>query len=499
MLAPGAQIGRYHLLRRLAIGGMAELHLACAEGVAGFQKVVVLKRVLPHLAEDPDFVRLFLNEARLAAHLDHPNVVSVIDIGEAGHEYFFAMEYVHGRNAREVLREASNRGGMPLDVALTIVVGAAAGLHCAHEAADLSGSPLGIVHRDVSPANLLISYDGAVRLTDFGIAKAVERPSETVGGAFKGKIGYMSPEQCRGETVDRRSDVFALGVVLFELTTCERLFFADNDFAILNNVIHGRYDRPSARVRDYPPALEAIVMRALALDPAERYPSADALRDDLEAFAHEQHLRLSTSVVADWMLELYGRPPFPRVELQPPDSGAGPAVPTLVLAPPEVPTSPTEVAVLEPFPRPPTQRSTQPSRVALAVGATIVALAGIAGVAAWQWMPAEPDPRPAEAVASDDVAEPVDGPPAVPADDSAPAVAVPEPPAEAEPALEESPEAKPSEAKPSEAKPSEAEPSEAEPSSGPNPAKKKRTRRKKAKRTRKPVVRDLDTPYPVDR
>ena len=178
LLAPGARVGRYHLLRRLAIGGMAELHLACAEGVAGFQKVVVLKRVLPHLAADDAFVRMFLNEARLAANLDHPNLVQVIDIGEAEGEYFYVMEYVHGRNARELLAAAAHRGGMPIEVALAIVVSAAAGLHHAHERCDLEGRALGLVHRDVSPSNVLVSYDGATKLTDFGIAKASARSTE---------------------------------------------------------------------------------------------------------------------------------------------------------------------------------------------------------------------------------------------------------------------------------------------------------------------------------
>ncbi|MEM6996081.1 MAG: protein kinase [Myxococcota bacterium] len=333
LLAPGARVGRYHLLRRLAIGGMAELQLACAEGLAGFQKVVVLKHVLPHLAADPDFVELFLNEARLAATLTHPNIVQVSDIGEADGDYFYVMEYVHGRNARELLREAGRRGSMPLDVALTIGIGAAAALSHAHEARDLAGEPLGLVHRDLSPANLLVSYDGAVKLTDFGIAKAAARSTETIGGAVKGKIGYMSPEQCRGETVDQRSDIFALGVVLCELTTCERLFFADNDFAILNKVISGSFERPSERVAGYPPELERIVLKALAGDRDERYATADALRQDLETFAHERRLRTSAATIADWMRETFGRPPFPRVEVVPAPTPGAPVVPTLVADP----------------------------------------------------------------------------------------------------------------------------------------------------------------------
>ena len=349
LLAPGAQVGRYHLLRRLAIGGMAELHLACAEGVAGFQKVVVLKRVLPHLAADRSFVDLFLNEARIAANLDHPNLVQVMDIGEADGEYFYVMEYVHGRNARELLGEAANRGGMPLAVALAVVIASASGLHHAHERTDLEGRALGLVHRDVSPSNVLISYDGAIKITDFGIAKASARTAETIGGAMKGKIGYMSPEQCRGEAVDRRSDIFALGILLYELTTTERLFFGESDFAVLNKVVHGRFDSPSARVPGYPPALERIVLRALALDPAERYPSAGEMLRDLESFAHEQRLRYSAAVVTDWMNEAFGTPPFPRVEQRPaPSDDPLEAMPTLVLVGGIGPADPEALTRAEP-------------------------------------------------------------------------------------------------------------------------------------------------------
>ncbi|MCX4241191.1 serine/threonine-protein kinase [Paraliomyxa miuraensis] len=342
VLAPGMRVGRYHLLRRLAIGGMAELHLACAEGLAGFQKVVVLKRVLPHLAADADFIRLFVNEARLAANLDHPNLVQVMDIGEADGEYFYVMEHVHGRNAREILGAAAERGGLPLPVALTIVTAAAAGLHHAHERTDLDGNPLGLVHRDVSPSNVLISHDGAIKVTDFGIAKASARSTETIGGTMKGKIGYMAPEQCRGEAVDRRSDVFALGILLYELTTTERLFFGDNDFAVLNRVVQGRFDPPSVRVPDYPPALERIVLRALSLEPDDRYPTAAALLQDVETFVHEEHLRCTPAVVGEWMAEVFGHPPFPRVELRPAE-GDDPleTIPTLVPVSHEAPADPS--------------------------------------------------------------------------------------------------------------------------------------------------------------
>lgn len=366
LLAPGTRIGRYYLLHRLAIGGMAELHLACAEGVAGFQKVVVLKHVLPHLAADPNFVQMFLNEARLAATLDHPNIVQVTDIGESEGDYFYVMEYVHGRNARELLRAATTMDGLPLEVALAITIGAASALNHAHAATDLSGEALGLVHRDVSPANLLVSYDGAVKLADFGIAKAAARSTETIGGAVKGKIGYMSPEQCRGERVDQRSDLFALGVVLFELTTCERLFYADNDFAVLNQVITGNVDRPSDRVPDYPKRLEEIVLKALANDPRERYATADEVRRDLETFVHEEHLRCTPATVADWMKLAFGKPDYPKVELVAVAEPDAPRVPTLITGNDEAPTTIHDAAIAEV--KPPATR-----RWPLVLGALMIA------------------------------------------------------------------------------------------------------------------------------
>lgn len=330
LLAAGTRIGKYHLLQRLAVGGMAELYLACAEGLAGFQKVVVVKHVLPHLATDPEFVAMFLNEARIAATLAHPNIVHVTDIGEAGGDFFYTMEFVHGRNVRELLREGSKVGGIPLDVALTIGIAATSALEHAHSARDMDGSTLGLIHRDVSPANILVSYEGTAKLTDFGIAKASQKSAETIGGAIKGKVGYMSPEQCRGERLDQRSDLFALGVVLFEVTTCQRLFFGDNDFAILNKVLKGQFDRPSDRIPDYPAELEQIVLRALAPDPDERYSSAMELRQDLEAFVHEARVRTTPAVVAAWMKEVFGTPRAPSIEVVH-DAREGPDTPTLVV------------------------------------------------------------------------------------------------------------------------------------------------------------------------
>ena len=192
-LPPGTRLGRYRILQRLALGGMAELYLARHEAAAGFTKVVALKRVLPHLAEDADFVGMFLNEAKLASGLEHPHIASVTDFGQSGRDYFMVLEFVHGRGVNELLRSAAKNSGIPLDCALTICVAVSSALHHAHQATDEAGAPLGLVHRDVSPSNILVSYDGVVKLVDFGIAKATSQSEATRSQALKGKIPYMSP------------------------------------------------------------------------------------------------------------------------------------------------------------------------------------------------------------------------------------------------------------------------------------------------------------------
>ena len=226
----GQRVGRYQPIRRLAVGGMAEIFLARVPGVGieGFEKLVVLKRILPQHALDPELLRMFLDEARLSATLTHPHVIEVYDVGADGDAPFFAMEYVHGENVREMLRAQARAAAgkpsapLPLAHAITIVAAAAEGLHYAHERLGPGGKPLGIVHRDVSPSNVLVSYDGAVKVSDFGIAKWAFQRTRTQEGTLKGKFAYMSPEQCRARPVDRRSDIFALGAILYELTTGRR-------------------------------------------------------------------------------------------------------------------------------------------------------------------------------------------------------------------------------------------------------------------------------------
>nr|MBA2540688.1 serine/threonine protein kinase [Deltaproteobacteria bacterium] len=241
------KLGRYEIVKHLANGGMAQVLIARATGIEGFERHVVVKRIHQEHAADPAFVKMFLDEARTAAALHHNNIVQVHDIGKENGEYFFAMEYVHGQDLRMLLKEASRRKHkVPWEHVITIMTSAAAGLHHAHELRGSDRKPLGLVHRDVSPANILIGYDGTVKMVDFGIAKAALRTGEgTRGGALKGKISYMAPEQCAGKPIDRRSDVYALGVVLYELSTVRRLFKGENDFLTMSAIVAGDIPHPT--------------------------------------------------------------------------------------------------------------------------------------------------------------------------------------------------------------------------------------------------------------
>jgi serine/threonine protein kinase len=311
-LAPGRVIGKYKVVRRLAMGGMAEIFLAQARGIEGFEKYVVLKRILPQFAASQTFIRLFLNEARVAATLDHPNIASVYDIGESDGMYFFAMEYLHGEDLGHLLRELVRRSErIPIEHALTIMVGVAAGLHAAHEKRGPDGRPLGIVHRDVSPSNVVVTYDGGVKLVDFGVAKMTANAELTKSGSVKGKLAYMSPEQCNGVVIDRRSDVFALGILLFELTTQTRLFKGESEAATLKMVLDARVPPPSARVPDYPTELEPIIFKALARERDERFATAREVQIALEEVARGRGLLTSIANLGEWMTSFLGPKPEP--------------------------------------------------------------------------------------------------------------------------------------------------------------------------------------------
>ncbi|MCL4228812.1 MAG: serine/threonine protein kinase, partial [Myxococcales bacterium] len=310
LLPAGARLGRYEVVRLLSVGGMAEIYLARSEGIAGFEKQVVIKRMLPHFAMQADYVRMFLDEARLAARLDHPHIVSVHDIGEETGNYHYAMEYVRGGDLRDLLKAAARaRDPVPLGVAIGIILGVCAGLDHAHNLTDGQGRSLAVVHRDVSLSNVLVSFDGAVKVTDFGVAKMQQADHRTRTGTLKGKVAYMSPEQCRGQALDRRSDVFAIGILLHELVTCRRLFGGnDNELATLQRIVTDDAP-PVSRVRPgCPPALDEIVARALCRDRERRYQTARELQRDLEALVRSERLAVGASELAGYVGRMLGGP-----------------------------------------------------------------------------------------------------------------------------------------------------------------------------------------------
>jgi serine/threonine protein kinase len=250
---------------------------------------------------------MFLDEAKLAATLNHQNVAQVYEVDQADGAYFMAMEYVHGENARAILETTLRRGWtIPLELAVMIISGAGAGLHHAHERKGKAGQPLNIVHRDVSPANIMVAYDGAVKVLDFGIAKAEERATKTVGGTIKGKYGYMSPEQCKGKPIDRRSDIFALGICLYELTTLRRAFKGKDDFETMKRIVAGDVVLPSVAVPGFPRELEAIILTAMANDPNQRFQTAQELIEALDAFTVRAKLTGSNTAMGRFMVQLFG-------------------------------------------------------------------------------------------------------------------------------------------------------------------------------------------------
>src|SRR5436190_20143835 len=294
--------GKYFLLDRINVGGMAEVFRAKAFGVEGFERVVAVKRILPTIAEDTDFITMFIDEAKIAVQLNHANIAQIFDLGKVGDSYFIALEYVHGKDLRSLFDLTRSQGEpMPVAVACYVIMKVCEGLDYAHNKRDATGQDLHLVHRDVSPQNIIISYEGEVKLIDFGIAKAVGKGSKTQAGILKGKFGYMSPEQVRGLPLDRRSDVFSVGIVLYELLTGERLFVGESDFSTLEKVRNVEILPPSAYNRKIPEDLERIVLKALSKDVEDRYQSAIDLHDDLQAFMYTAGEFYSRKELAAWM------------------------------------------------------------------------------------------------------------------------------------------------------------------------------------------------------
>ena len=322
------RLGKYQLLRKLATGGMAEVFLAKTDGPMGFEKLLVIKRILPHLAEDPQFIEMFLGEAKLAAQLNHPNLVQLFDFGEAEGSYFIAMEYIDGPTLRYVLaRSRDLQAPISLALAARIVSSAAEGLAYAHDFRDhLTDEPLHLVHRDVSPDNILIGRSGAVKLVDFGIAKARGQSHHTQAGTVKGKVAYMAPEQLRGEPLDRRVDLYALGVVLYELCTGRMPFEATSDASMVRAVLYDPVIPAVQRVPTLSPALQSIIDRLLARDREARYPDCRTLHADLEAFIRSTGEATTGFALSRLVAQL--APPAPPTPPLPPGVTASAFAPT---------------------------------------------------------------------------------------------------------------------------------------------------------------------------
>jgi serine/threonine protein kinase len=275
-------LGRYQLLSRLAVGGMAEVYLARQGELSGFKTLVVVKKVLPHLAQKPDFIAMFLDEARIASMLDHPNVVRINEVGRTDTDYFIAMELVQGKALAAVLQQSERaKTPLPHPIGALIVANAAAGLHHAHQLTDAAGNLLHLVHRDISPQNIMVSFEGSVKVIDFGIARALGRLGDTNSGSLKGKLGYMAPEQARGEAIDARADIFSLGVVLWECIAGRRLFLRENELATLRAVVYEPIPKVS-KFTKVDPVLEVIVEHALERNLEERFQTAEEMRVALE-------------------------------------------------------------------------------------------------------------------------------------------------------------------------------------------------------------------------
>jgi len=385
-------LGRYELRHVLASGGMATLYLAVARGASSFEKLLALKRIHPHLAKRRAFVEMFLDEARIASLVQHPYVCSVLDFGHADGSYFLTMEYVRGEPLARVQRafagakRGESRRRIPL-LAARIVADACEGLHAAHEQRDLDGEPMHVVHRDVSPHNLLVGYDGIVRVVDFGVARARNRVHETETGLVKGKFAYMAPEQMSGGEVDRRADIWSLGVVLWETVSGQRLFKKETESETIMAVTRGEVP-PLSTMQEVPPGLDRIVRKALARDRCDRYPSARAMSRDLNRWLARQKEPVDAGEMAEWMLGFFPEGPARVRALE--RYAARPDEP-----PPRVPPR----TVSSPLPPTARRRPSRRARVAMGLGFAL-ALAG--GAAAWLATQDEPQDPKAPAAAPHD-------------------------------------------------------------------------------------------------
>jgi eukaryotic-like serine/threonine-protein kinase len=294
--------GKYVLLERINVGGMAEVFKAKTFGVEGFERLLAVKRILPNIAEDEEFITMFIDEAKIAVQLQHANIAQIFDLGKVDDSFFIALEYVHGKDLRSIFDRMRSKGEtVPIPLACHVVMQVCEGLDYAHNKRDGQGRELHLIHRDISPQNVLIGFEGEVKLIDFGIAKAAGKASTTQAGILKGKFGYMSPEQVRGLPIDKRSDIFAVGIVLYELLTGERLFVGETDFSTLEKVRNVEIVSPSSYNKKIPQELERLIMKALARDPEDRYQNAIDLHDDLQSFLYSVGEFFSRKDLSGWM------------------------------------------------------------------------------------------------------------------------------------------------------------------------------------------------------
>ena len=298
--------GKYHLLERISVGGMAEVFKAKAFGVEGFEKILAIKRILPSMAEDADFIQMFIDEAKIAGQLNHANIAQIFELGRVQDSHFIAMEYVWGKDVLQIQnRFRRMKATMPFPMAAYVAAKMCEGLDYAHKKKDAGGKLLNIIHRDVSPQNVLVSYDGEVKVIDFGIAKAASRSTKTQAGVLKGKFGYMSPEQVRGLPLDRRSDIFAIATILYELLTAERLFLGESDFATLEKVRNVDVPPPSKTVPGCPEPIEKIILKGLAKDVEDRYQWGAEMQEDLQAYLNSLEAPFGIKQLAAWMREQF--------------------------------------------------------------------------------------------------------------------------------------------------------------------------------------------------
>ncbi len=402
---------------------MATVFLARLSGMAGFQRMYAIKRLHPHLARESEFVDMFLDEARLAARIHHPHVVPILEIGQSDKGYYLVMEYIEGDTAARIFgRCAQNEKRVPWNVGVRIVLDTLSGLHAAHEVKDDAGQPLEVVHRDVSPQNVLVALDGTSRLTDFGVARAASRLSTTRSGHLKGKLAYMAPEQARGEALDRRADVFAAGVILWELLTFHRLFKSEGEAETLNRLLY--LPIPTAREIDpeVPPELEQVAMRALARDPALRFATAQEMGDALEAAARitgtlgtsrevaellkivlGTDLDAQREAVRQWMSRSEPSAGRGRTSTAPPAPRTNPPVSSVSSAVIQVPPPPSSYGVDARVSSLPPSSSRRGSSVRAGVWGAVAALVVVVvGLGAWRWH----RPRTAPTAAATSVAPP---------------------------------------------------------------------------------------------